>query len=409
MTAEAAPRHPLMTAAEAALAGVVEVRRRLHRCPEIGLHLPETQGIVVEALRAMGLEPRPGVSTSSVTAVIEGARPGPTILLRGDMDALPLTEDTGLAFASERAGVMHGCGHDTHMAMLLGAARLLVERRDELAGRVLLMFQPGEEGYHGARFMIEEGLLEDGPHGAGDVQRALAIHIGTDYPASTIALRPGALMASSDAIRATVRGRGGHASAPHQALDPIPTAAELVLALQAAVTRSVDVFDPAVLTIAHISGGTTNNIIPETVEIEGTIRAVSKETRELMHGLVRRVAAGVAATHGTEVDLEIVPGYPVTMCDPEVTAWVRGLVADLAGEDAVIDLAQPIMGAEDFSYVTEQVPGMMAFLGARPAEEDPATAPANHSNRVIFDEPSMALGVALYAAAALDFLGDPAG
>jgi hippurate hydrolase len=340
--------------------------------------------------------------------VIEGARSGPTILLRGDMDGLPLAEDTGLAFASERAGVMHGCGHDTHMAMLLGAARLLVERRDALAGRVLLMFQPGEEGYHGARFMIEEGLLEEGPHGAGDVQRAVAIHIGTDYPASTIALRPGALMASSDAIRATVRGRGGHASAPHQALDPIPTAAELVLALQAAVTRSVDVFDPAVLTIAHINGGTTNNIIPETVEIEGTIRAVSKETRELMHGLVRRVAAGVAATHGTEVDLEIVPGYPVTMCDPGVTAWIRGLVVSLAGDDAVIDLAQPIMGAEDFSYVTERVPGMMAFLGARPASEDPATAPANHSNRVVFDEPSMALGVALYAAAALDFLGGAA-
>ena len=208
------------------------------------------------------------------------------------MDGLPLTEDTGLEFASETVGTMHGCGHDTHVAMLLGAARLLVERRDDLAGRVLLMFQPGEEGYHGARFMIEEGLLEDGPHGAGPVARAFAIHIGTEYPADTIALRPGALLASADAIRATVRGRGGHASAPHLALDPIPTAAELVLALQAATTRAVDPFDPAVLTIARISGGTTNNVIPETVEIEGTIRTVSAETRELMRALVARVAAG---------------------------------------------------------------------------------------------------------------------
>ena len=321
------------------------------------------------------------------------------------MDGLPLTEDTGLEFASENVGAMHGCGHDTHVAMLLGAARLLVERRDDLAGRVLLMFQPGEEGYHGARFMIEEGLLEEGPHGAGPVARAFAIHIGTEYPADTIALRPGALLASADAIRATVRGRGGHASAPHQALDPIPTAAELVLALQAATTRSVDPFDPAVLTIARISGGTTNNIIPETVEIEGTIRTVSAETRELMRALVARVAAGVGAAHGTTVELEIVPGYPVTMCDPDVTAWIRGLAVGLAGEANVIDLPQPIMGAEDFSYVTERVPGMMAFLGARPPSEDPATAPANHSNRVVFDEPSMALGVALYAAAALDFLG----
>jgi amidohydrolase len=405
VSTEASPIHPLMAAARAALPDVVEIRRRLHRRPEIGLWLPGTQAMVLEALRAIGLEGRPGGTTDSVVAVIEGDRPGPTILLRADMDGLPLTEDTGLAFASENAGAMHGCGHDTHVAMLLGAAGLLMERRDALAGRVLLMFQPGEEGYHGARFMIEEGLLEEGPHGAGPVARAFAIHIGTDYPADAIALRPGALLASADAIRATVRGRGGHASAPHQALDPIPTAAELVLALQAATTRSVDPFDPAVLTIARISGGTTNNIIPETVEIEGTIRTVSAETRALMSALVTRVAAGVGAAHGTTVELEIVPGYPVTMCDPGVTAWIRGLVVGLAGEASVIDLPQPIMGAEDFSYVTEQVPGMMAFLGARPPAEDPVTAPANHSNRVVFHEPSMALGVALYAAAALDFLG----
>jgi hippurate hydrolase len=404
MTETVASTHPILAAAEAILPDVIGVRRRLHRCPEVGLALARTQAIVIEALTAMGLDPRPGASSSSVVAVIEGSRPGPTILLRGDMDGLPLTEDTGLAFASETGDTMHACGHDTHMAMLLGAARVLVERRDELAGRVLLMFQPGEEGYHGARFMLEEGLLEDGPHGAGAVERAVAIHISTQYAARTIALRPGALLASTDEIRATVRGRGGHASAPHLSLDPIPTAAELVLALQAAVTRSVDVFDPVVLTIARISGGTTNNIIPETVEISGTIRTVSPGNRELMRDLVHRVAAGVAATHGTQIDLEIIEGYPVTMCDPEVTAWIRALAVELAGEEQVLDMADPIMGGEDFSYVTERVPGMMAFLGARPASEDPATAPQNHSNRVIFDEGSMALGVALYAAAALDFL-----
>lgn len=402
-TRAAAP-HPLLAAAEATLADVIEVRRRLHRRPEIGLRLPETQAVVAEALRGLGIEPRLGKSTASVVAVIEGARPGPTILLRADMDGLPLHEDTGLEFASEVPGAMHACGHDTHVAMLLGAARLLAERRDALAGRVLLMFQPGEEGYHGARFMLDEGLLEEGAHGAGGVERAVAIHISTRYPARTISLRPGPLLASTDAIRATVRGRGGHASAPHLALDPIPTAAELVLALQAAVSRSVDAFDPVVLTIARISGGTTNNIIPETVEIEGTIRTTSPDNRALMRDLVRRVAAGVAATHGTVVDLEVVEGYPVTVCDPGVTAWVRGLAVALAGEGAVLDMAHPIMGGEDFSYVTERVPGMMAFLGARPASEDPPTAPQNHSNLVVFDEPSMALGVALYAAAAIDFL-----
>jgi len=399
--------HPLLAAAEAILPDVIEVRRRLHRRPETGLHLPLTQAVIIDALRALGIEGKPGGTTSAVVAVIEGSRPGPTILLRGDMDALPLTEDTGLPFASEHAGVMHACGHDTHIAMLLGAARLLVERREDLAGRVLLMFQPGEEGYHGARLMLDEGLLEDGPHGAGTVERAVAIHISTRYPANTIALRPGALLASADAIKATVRGRGGHASAPHLSLDPIPTAAELVLALQAAVTRSVDVFDPAVITIARISGGTTNNIIPEAVEIEGTIRTVSPAGRVLAQEIVRRVAAGVGATHGTTVDVEIVPGYPVTMCDPAMTEWVRGLAVDLAGEARVEVLANPIMGAEDFSYVTERVPGMMAFLGAQPADEDPATAPQNHSNLVVFDEVSMALGVALYAAAAVDFLASP--
>ncbi len=407
MTTEATTTHPLLAAAEAILPDVIDVRRRLHRHPEVGLQLPATQAMVVESLRAIGLEPRLGETTSSVVVVIDGARPGPTILLRGDMDGLPLREDTGLPFASGNPGAMHACGHDTHMAMLLGAARLLAERRDALSGRVLLMFQPGEEGYHGARFMLDEGLLEDGAHGAAGVERAFAIHISTEYPAGTIALRPGSLMASADAIRATVRGRGGHASAPHLALDPIPTAAELVLALQAAVTRSVDPFDPAVLTIARISGGTTNNIIPETVEIEGTIRTVSARTRALMRDLVGRVASGVAAAHGTTIELEIVPGYPVTVCDPGVVAWVRGLAVGLAGEAAIRDLAQPIMGAEDFSYVTERVPGMMAFLGACPPTADPATAPQTHSNRVVFDEASMALGIALHAAAALDFLGRP--
>jgi hippurate hydrolase len=213
------------------------------------------------------------------------------------------------------------------------------------------------------------------------------------------------MLASADMILGTVRGRGGHASMPHKSLDPITAAAQLILALQTAVTRSIDVFDPAVLTITKVAGGTTNNIIPESVEIQGTIRTVSPATREAMGALVGRVAAGVAATTGVTIDLEIVPGYPVTMNDPEVAAWVRSLAVSLASEDAIHDMAAPVMGAEDFSYVTERVPGMMAFLGARPATADPATAPQNHSNLVVFDEPSMALGVALYAAAALDFLG----
>jgi hippurate hydrolase len=297
---------------------------------------------------------------------------------------------------------MHACGHDTHMAMLLGGARLLAARRDQLAGRVLLMFQPGEEGFGGARHMLDEGML-DLP-AAEAANAALAIHISTMYPTGTLNLRPGPEMASADFIRLTIRGRGGHASAPHTTLDPMPVAAEIVLALQAMVTRRVNVFDPAVVTIAHIRGGTTNNIIPETVFLEGTIRAFSEETRATVHAGIRQVVEGVCAAHGVVGELEIEAGYPVTVNDPAFTSFVTSVGAELAGAAAVVPLPAPVMGAEDFSYVLQRVPGTMVFLGARPPEEDPATAPGNHSNRVVFHEPAMALGAAMYAAVALRHL-----
>jgi amidohydrolase len=399
----AAPLDDLLTAARDALPDLVALRRRLHRIPEVGLQLPATRAIVIEELRALGLEPKLGITTTSVTAVIEGAHPGSTILLRADMDGLPLTEETGLEFTSGTSGTMHACGHDTHMAMLLGAARLLAARRDQLAGRVLLMFQPGEEGYHGARFMLEEGLLER-PAGE-DVTGAFALHISTKYASGTIDYRPGAMLVAADFIRLTIRGRGGHASAPHEALDPIPVAAEIVLALQAMVTRRVDAFDPAVVTIAHIEAGTTTNIIPETVFIEGTIRTASAATRAEVHAGVRRVVEGVCAAHGAMPELEMIPGYPATLNDPEFTAFASGVAAEMLGPEAVIELGAPIMGAEDFSYVLQRVPGAMFFVGARPPEEDPATAPQNHSNRVIHHEPAMAVGAAVYAAVALRHLG----
>jgi hippurate hydrolase len=318
------------------------------------------------------------------------------------MDGLPLQEETGLEFSSEVPGAMHACGHDTHVAMLLGGARLLVARREQLAGRVLLMFQPGEEGFAGARFMLEEGML-DLP-AAEAANAALAIHISTSYPTGTLNLRPGPQMASADFIRLTVRGRGGHASAPHTALDPIPVAAEIVLALQTMVTRRVDVFDPAVVTIAHIRGGTTTNIIPETVFLEGTIRTFSETTRAAVHANVRRVVDGICAAHGVTGELEIESGYPVTINDPAFTAFVASVGEELAGAEAVIPMVAPIMGAEDFSYVLQRVPGTMVFLGARPPEEDPATAPGNHSNKVVYHEPALALGAAMHAAVALRHL-----
>ena len=394
--------HPYLDAAREILPEVIALRRRLHRIPEVGLELPRTQALVLEAVRELGLDPTPGVTVGSVVATIEGARPGPTILLRADMDALPLTEETGLDFASEHDGQMHACGHDTHVAMLLGAARLLIDQQASWNGRVLLMFQPGEEGFHGARFMLDEGLLDKA--GGERPSGAFALHISTLYETGTIDVRPGPMLASGDTLRIAVRGRGGHASAPHTALDPITVAAEIVLALQLMVTRRVDAFDPAVVTIAQVLAGTTTNIIPETVFLGGTMRTVSEARRVAVQAGVRRVCEGIAAAHGASAEVEIEPGYPVTINDAAFTELVLGVARDVVGEDATRLLPAPIMGAEDFSYVLQQVPGAMAFVGARPADQDAATAPMNHSNRVVFDESAMAAGIATHVGVARRFL-----
>ncbi|WP_138760481.1 M20 metallopeptidase family protein [Modestobacter altitudinis] len=392
----------LLAAARADAARTVDLRRRLHRQPEIGLHLPKTQAIVLDAFADLPIEVTTGSSTSSVVGVLRGARPGPTYLLRGDMDALPVHEDTGLDFASEVPGVMHACGHDTHVAMLLGAARLLSERRDALAGQVVFMVQPGEEGYHGARFMLEEGLLDAVPE--APVSGAFALHVSTMWRSGTINVRPGPMMASADQWTVTVHGRGGHASTPHLAADPVPVAAEIILALQSMVTRRTDVFDPAVVTVGHLEAGHTDNVIPETALVHGTIRTLSPERRNDVLASVQRVGEHVALAHDMTAEFVHVEGYPVTVNDADVAAQVTATAAALLGEQASAVMPVPLMGAEDFSYVLERVPGAMAFLGACPPELDPATAPGNHSNHVVFDEDALPSGVALYVQMALNAL-----
>jgi amidohydrolase len=377
----------------------IDLRRRLHRQPEIGLHLPRTQEMVLDAFADLPVEITTGTTTSSVVAVLRGARPGPTYLLRGDMDALPVHEDTGLPFASENPGAMHACGHDTHVAMLLGAARLLAERRDELTGQVVFMVQPGEEGFHGARYMLEEGLLEVVP--GAPVSGAFALHVSSTLASGSVNVRPGPMMAAADQWRMVVHGRGGHASEPHAAADPIPVAAEIVLALQSMVTRRVDAFDPAVVTVAHIEAGSTNNVIPDTAFLEGTIRTLSARNRADVVAAVRRVATHVGAAHGLEVEFQHEEGYPVTVNDPGAATAVLETAAELLGERASRLSPAPLMGAEDFSYVLQRVPGAMAWLGACPPGQDPETAPPNHSNLVVFDEEPLPAGVALYAQMAM--------
>ncbi|TPW12652.1 MAG: hippurate hydrolase [Acidimicrobiaceae bacterium] len=388
---------------------MVSLRRTLHEWPEIGNHLPITREAVLGALDGLPLELTLHESTSGIAAMLTGGKPGPTMLLRGDMDALPMPEDTGLDFSSKVDNAMHACGHDTHTAMLVGAARLLSARAADLPGRVLLMFQPGEEGYHGAKFMLEEGLLDLTPHAVdgsdSPVTGAFALHITSSSPSGYVASRPGPLMASSDTLRIKVIGRGGHASEPHRTLDPIPVACEIVQALQMMVTRRIDVFDPSIVTVSKIVAGTTSNVIPETAEILGTIRAVSERTRQRVHDGIRRVAGGIAAAHEVDVEVDLTLGYPVTVNGESYTEFSMDVAREVLGADKVITLPNPIMGAEDFSYVVERLPGTMMFLGGTPADRNLASAAPNHSNRVYFDESAMVDGASIYAAVALRHLG----
>jgi amidohydrolase len=392
--------HELIAEADDLLDDAVRMRRHIHQRPEIGLQNPSTQQTILEAIDGLGLHVSTGTAASSVVAILDGDRPGPTMVLRADMDALPMPEDTGVDFASTVENTMHACGHDLHVSMLAGAARLLHGRRKDLAGRVLFMFQPGEEGYGGADVMLNEGMLD----GVGDVTSAFAIHVTSFAPSGQIALKGGSIMASADKIIIRVLGRGGHASAPHHALDPIPIACEIVQAFQTMITRKVDVFDPAVVTIGQIIAGTTNNVIPEHADIIGTMRAVSERTRSLVQDQLRRVAEGIAAAHEATATVTIEPGYPVTVNNVDFAALSTAVATDLLGVKNVHQMANPVMGAEDFSYVLNRVRGSMVFLGGTMPGLDPRTAPPNHSNRVMFDEKCMTTGIALYSAMALNQL-----
>jgi hippurate hydrolase len=383
---------------EAQLGDMISLRRAIHAEPELGLHTPKTTAKARAALAGLPLEFREGPSTTGFVAVLRGPENGRTVLLRGDMDALPLQEDTGLDFSSETDGAMHACGHDTHVAMLAGAARALCARRESLAGTVLFMFQPGEEGHHGARFMLEDGLIDPLP------DAAFALHITPNIPTGVFAGRAGPLLAAADRFVIKVTGRGGHASQPHDALDPIPVACEIVTAIQAMVTRRVPAFDPAVVTVARITSGTTNNVIPETAEIEGTIRSFSERSRKLAHEGLERLAPNIAAAHGAAADLEITRGFPVTVCDARAASLAQNVTEGLFGESQWRTMPHPMMGAEDFAYVLQKVPGAMVFLGATPDGGDWRTCCALHSNRMVLDEAVMARGVALHCAFAEQFL-----
>jgi amidohydrolase len=378
---------------------LAELRHAIHREPEIGLDLPRTQQKVLSALAGLPLKITSGRELSSVTAVLHGGKPGATVLLRGDMDALPVTERTGLPYSSQLDGAMHACGHDLHTAMLTGAARLLSARQQEIRGNVIFMFQPGEEGYAGARQMISEGVLD----AAGDRPvAAYALHVASSpLPGGVYSTKPGPMMAAADVFELTVHGHGGHASQPHRAADPIPVACEIVTALQTMVTRKFDVFDPVVLTIGSFHAGTTDNVIPDEARLLGSLRTFSAETRSRVMEHAVRLAEDIAAGHGLTATAGFPTGYPVTVNNDDEVSFAQRTVTELYGNGRIITQPFPLTGAEDFSFVLEQVPGAFVMLGACPPGADPATAAYNHSADAVFDDAVLGDGAALYAELAL--------
>ncbi|HXG82215.1 MAG TPA: amidohydrolase [Sphingomicrobium sp.] len=386
-------------AAEAGREELIALRRSIHSEPELGLDCPKTRDKLETALAGLPLTIRRSERSSGFVALLEGASPGRTVLLRGDMDALPIQEDTGLSFASREAGKMHACGHDTHSAMLASAARILCGQQDRIAGRILFMFQPGEEGMHGARVMIEEGLLDDPLPDA-----AFALHVFPNMPGGTVGCRTGALLASADMIAATIRGKGGHAAMPHDTIDPVPIACEAVLALQSYVARRTTFTDPAILSITRVSGGTAHNVIPDEVELLGTLRTLSDRMRSEGREAFERIVRQVAATHGGTAETRIDEGYPPTVNDARAVGLVREIANGLFGDGAYFDISAPIMGAEDFSYVLQKVPGAMAILGVAPPDGDPFARAPIHNAGMIVDEAVLPRGVALHCAFATRFL-----
>ncbi len=385
-----------VTIAPSVVADVIALRRDFHMHPELGFEEVRTAGIVAERLRSLGYEVRTGVGETGVLGIMRGSKPGKTILLRADMDGLPVHELSGEPFSSTVPGKMHACGHDGHTAILLGAAGLIAERKDELAGTIVLCFQPAEEGKGGAKAMIRDGLLED-PY----VDRVYGLHLLSQAPTGVIRVKPGPVMASSDSIEIAIHGRGGHGAAPHETVDPILTAAHFITQVQTVVSRKIEPIEPAVVSIGAINGGTIHNVIPDDVRMLGTVRAFSPDVRKQMQPRIESILKGTCDAHGATYELQYDWRYPVTANDPVEAEYVRRLAARVLGEERSQAMT-PTMGAEDFSFMLERRPGCFFFLGT---QRDRRTSAPHHNARFAIDEAALETGVRMMVALALDAPG----
>ncbi len=384
------------------LPGVVADRRHLHENPELGFQEHETAKFVTERLQTLGIEDiRTGINSTGVTGLIRGTGEGPgkdkVVLVRADMDALPIHEENRVEYKSRNDGVMHACGHDAHTAMLLGLARILTDRKDGFAGTVKLLFQPAEElPPGGAKGMIEEGVLED-----PQVDMVLGLHVSSDTKTGVIKVGDGPIMAAADGFRITVQGRGGHGASPHLCVDPVVVGSQIVVALQTLVSREVDPVDRAVLSTCVFKAGEAFNVIPDTAHLAGTVRTFLPETRDLMERRITELVSGIAASMNATVEVDYIRGYPATVNDAGIAEIVRKAARQVVGEENV-EIANPKMGAEDFSYFLQERPGCFFFVGT--GNEGKESDVSHHHPRFDVDEDGMAQGMATMAASVISCL-----
>jgi len=371
-------------------------RRDFHMHPEIGFQERRSACVIADRLGDLGYQVQTGVANTGVVGLLEGVRPGPVVMMRFDMDALPIVEENETGYVSQNTGVMHACGHDGHMAMGLGVATLAAQYRDHMAGTLKLIFQPGEEGMNGAEVMVKEGVMEN-PR--PDV--FLSTHIWNDRPVGTVNVSSGPVMAAAEKWTCTVQGIGGHGAMPHQTVDPIVATAQIVTSLQGIVSRNVSPLETAVVTVGTIHGGDAFNVIPARVDLSGTIRTYDSQVREMVLQRVREVIEGVAAAWGVEIELEIVPLTPAVVCDADVTEVVRAAAEAVIGAENVSS-GERTMGSEDAAFFMQEVPGCYFFLGSANAERG-LDAP-HHNPRFDFDEDALPLGVAILMHALAHYL-----
>lgn len=381
---------------------LIGIRRELHQIPEFALDLPETQARILAAIEGLG-EITLGKDLTSIALVIRGGKPGPTVLLRADMDALKVEEETGLEYASTN-GFMHACGHDLHMAGAIGAAQILASHKDELNGDVLIWFQPGEEGHHGADVMIEEGMLE--LTGSRPVA-AYGLHVFTSLPLGAIACKPGALMASAGDLHVTFHGSGGHGSMPWLSKDPVTPMVEAIAALQNLINKSFDQFDPVILNVGWIRAGddATTNVIADSASFGATVRTFSEVNTKKLHELAPKLIHSIADGFGLSAEVEFGRATKVLMNDPASVERVERVAKSLVGEAGYVPMQNPIAGGEDFASIVAEVPGAFVFVGACPPQIDYQTAPTNHSAKATFDDSVLPLCSALLVSLAMEHLG----